>query len=217
MAEEKFEWMVSGDQVEGCTSPPVCPAMWNSPLQVQFHEGRSECDGVFTFNIRQGYDGDIDLSGLVVQYAFNSPSPFPPSGAVPWLCILIIDEQASAQQAAALEKIFSKCWNELGDVIGVKRAKIEFTKELVDGGPVARYTVISEGRHHLETRPFRTQDGRPRYVNSHLGGHINVGVSKVNEFNDPDLPRGKWNAPRMSVTYYDFILTPKKLHWFPAG
>jgi len=170
MAEEKFEWMVSGDQVEGCTSPPVCPAMWN---------------------IRQGYDGDIDLSGLVVQYAFNSPSPFPPSGAVPWLCILIIDEQASAQQAAALEKIFSKCWNELGDVIGVKRAKIEFTKELVDGGPVARYTVISEGRHHLETRPFRTQDGRPRYVNSHLGGHINVGVSKVNEFNDPDLPRGK--------------------------
>ena len=59
MPEEKFDWMVSGDCVEGCTSPPVCPAIWNSPLQAQFHQGRSECEGVWTFNIRQGYYGNI--------------------------------------------------------------------------------------------------------------------------------------------------------------
>jgi|GEM_PF-1696601 len=216
MTEEKFDWMVSGDQVEGCTSPPVCPAIWNSQTQAQFHQGHSECEGVFTFNIRQGYYSNIDLSGLVVQYAFNSPSPFPPSDPkTPWLAIIVIDERADTRQAEALEKIFRTCWNELGNVIGVKRAKIEFSKEPVDGGPAARHTVISEGRHHLETRPFRTRDKKPRYVNSHLGGHINVGVSVVNEFNDPDLPRGQWNAPGMSVTYYDFHLSPKKLHWFP--
>lgn len=215
MTEEKFEWMVSGDCVEGCTSPPVCPAVWNSPLQTQFHQGQSECEGVFTFNIRQGYYGDIDLSGLVVSYAFNSPSPFPPPEPSPWRCIIFIDETANAQQAEALENIFRTCWSELGDVIAVKRAKIEFNKEFIDGGPAARHTVRSEGLYNFAARPFRTRDRKPRYVNSHLGGHINVGVSQVNEFNDPDLPRGKWDAPGMSVTYYDFILTPKKLSWFP--
>ena len=214
--EEKLEWMVSGDLVEGCTSPPVCPAIWNSPLQHQFHQGRSECEGVFTYNIRQGYYGDIDLSGLLVQYAFNSPSPFPPSERTPWLTLIFIDEKASAQQAEALEKIFRTCWSGFGgEVIGVKRAKIEFAKELVEGGPAAKHTVRNEGRHHLETRPFRTRDKRPRYVSSNLGGHINVGASVVNEFNDPDLPRGQWNAPGMSVTYYDFVLSPEKIHWFP--
>lgn len=215
MSEEQQDWMVSGDQVEGCTSPPVCPAIWNSPLQAQYHQGRSECEGVFTFNIRQGHYGDTDLSGLVVQYAFNSPSPFPPSEPTPWVAIITIDEKANAEQAAALENIFRLCWNQLGNVIGVKKAKIEFSKELIESGPAAKHTVVSEGRHHLETKPFMMRDKKPRYVNSPLGGHINVGVSRVNEFNDPDLPRGQWNAPGMSVTYYDFYLNPNKLHWFP--
>ncbi len=215
MTSEKLEWMVSGDCVEGCTSPPVCPAIWNSPLQAQFHHGHSECEGVFTYNIREGYYGNVDLSGLLVQYAFNSPSPFPPSGPSPWRAIIFIDERADAQQAEALEKIFTTCWSQMGEVIGVKRAKIEFSKELVDGGPSAKHTVRGAGDYNLETRPFRLRDGRPRYVNSHLGGHINVGSSRVNEFNDPDLPRGQWNAPGMSVTYYDFRLDPNKLHWFP--
>ena len=215
MTEEKFEWMVSGDCVEGCTSPPVCPAIWNSPLQEQFHQGRSECEGVWTFNIRQGYHGNIDLSGLVVLYAFNMPSPFPPPEPSPWKCIIFIDEKANTQQAAALENIFRTCWSEMGDVITVKRAKIEFNKEFIDDSPAARHKVRSEGLYNFAARPFKTQDGKPRYVNSRFGGHINVGVSQLNEFNDPDLPRGIWNAPGMSVTYYDFILTPKKLNWFP--
>jgi hypothetical protein len=215
MTEQKFEWMVSGDCVEGCTSPPVCPAIWNSPLQAQFHQGRSECEGVWTFNIRQGYYGNIDLSGLVVLYAFNMPSPFPPPERTPWKCIIFIDEKADAPQAEALENIFRTCWSEMGDVITVKRAKIEFNKEFIEGSPAATHTVRSEGLYNFAARPFRTRDGKPRYVNSRFGGHINVGVSQVNEFNDPDLPRGKWNAPGMSVTYYDFILTPEKLNWFP--
>ena len=217
MTEEKLQWMVSGDLVEACTSPPVCPAIWNSPLQAQVHQGRSECEGVFTFNIRQGYYGDIDLGGLVVSYAFNLPSPFPPVEQILWQCILLIGEKAEARQAEALEKIFRTCWNERGEVLKVKRAKIEFSKELVDGGPLARHIVRIEGHYHLETRPFRTRDGKPRYVNSIFGGHINVGASRVNEFNDPDLPRGQWSASGMSVTYYDFILTPEKLHWHPSA
>ena len=144
MAEEKLEWMVSGDCAEGCTSPPVCPLYWNSPLQVQFHDGQSQCEGVWTFNIKEGYYGDVKLSDLIVSYAFNSPSSFPAPKGIPWKSIIYIDQKASAQQAEALEKIYRACWKEMpGEVIAVKRAKIEFKKELIDDGPAARYTVHS--------------------------------------------------------------------------
>ena len=215
MAEKEHEWMISGDCVEGCTSPPVCPGYWNSQVQVQFHEGISECEGAWTFNIREGYYGDINLSGLLVVCPFNLPSPFPAPKGTPWKSIIYIDEKASAQQAEALEQIYKTCWKELGDVIAVKRAKIEFKKELVDSGPVAKYAVQIEGIYNLETRPFTTADKKPRYINSYFGGHINVGSSLANELNDPDLPRGKWNAPGMSITYFEFVLNPDRRHWLP--
>lgn len=215
MTQQKLEWQVSGDCVEGCTSPPVCPAYWNSPTQAQVHGGTSQCEGVWTFNIKQGYYQDIDLSGLKAAFGFNAPSPFPGPKGSPWRSIIYIDQKANARQAEALEKIFRTCWKVMGEVIKVKRANIEFQKELVDGGPAAKYMVEIDGIYNFTTRPFRTVDKGPRYVNSFFGGHILVGVSDINEFNDPDLPRGKWNAPGMSVSYYDFVLNTEKHHWLP--
>jgi len=214
--EQKLEWMVSGECVEGCTSPPVCPLYWNSPAQAQFHNGQSHCEGVWTFNIKEGNYGDIDLSNLLVSYGFNSPSPFPAPHGTPWKCIIYIDNRATTQQSEALEKIYRECWKVMpGEVIAVKMVHIEYRKEFVDGGPAARHIVRIEGIYNFVARPFRTVDKKPRYINSLWGGHINIGNSEVNEFNDPDLPRGKWNAPRMSITYYDFVLTPNKHHWLP--
>lgn len=209
------QWMVSGDCVEGCTSPPVCPAYWNSPTQAQLHDGQSQCEGVWTFNIKEGYLGDIGLSGLLVSYAFNSPSPFPEPKGAPWQSIIYIDEKANTRQAEALEKIYRTCWRTMGDVIMVKRAGIEFKKEFIDSGPAAKYWVQIREIYNLVAKPFRTADRKPRYINSYWGGHINLGISEVNEFNDPDLPRGRWNAPGMSITYYDFVLNPDKHHWLP--
>ncbi|MFC2021954.1 DUF1326 domain-containing protein [Chloroflexota bacterium] len=215
MMERKFEWMVSGDCIEGCTSPPVCPGYWNSPMQAQIHDGQSQCEGVWTFNIMEGYYGNLNLSDLLVSYAFNSPSPFPAPQGTPWRSVIYIDEKANAQQVEALEEIYRICWKAMGDVIMVKKGKIEFKKEFVDGGLAARYAVRIEGLYNFIGRPFRTADKKPRYVSSYWGGHVNVGISEVNEFNDPDLPRGKWNAPGMSITYYDFVLNPDKHHWLP--
>jgi hypothetical protein len=214
VTEKRFDWMVNGDCVEGCTSPPVCPGYWNSPMPAQLHNGQSRCEGVWTFNIKQGYYGDINLGGLLVAYGFNSPSPFPQPQAS-WKTIIYIDEKANKRQAEALEKVFALCWQVMGEVLTVKRAKIGFEKETVDSGPAAKYRVQIEGVYNFAARPFRTTDKKPRYINSYWGGHIYLGISEVNEFNDPDLPRGKWNAPGMSVTYYDFVLNPDKHHWLP--
>lgn len=56
-----------------------------------------------------------------------------------------------------------------------------------------------------------TMNGLPRYISSMSGGNIYVGKSSENKFNDPDLPRGKWNRPDMSNTYYEFTLDPEHL------
>lgn len=215
MTKGQYEWMVRGDCVEGCTSPPVCPGYWNSPMHAQFHNGHSQCEGVWTFNIIEGYYGDTDLSGFLVSYAFDSPSPFPPKEKTPWISIIYIDKAARAPQADALEKVFRTCWKTMGDVIGVKRAGIEFKKELVEGGPAARHRVRIEGIYNFSARPFRTIDKRPRYVNSYQGGHIYIGISEENEFHDADLPRGNWNAPGMSNTYHEFIMNSDKHVWLP--
>lgn len=212
MTEEKFKWMVSGDCVEGCTSPPVCPGYWYSPFPKDLHGGVSQCEGVLSFNIKEGYYRDIDLSGLKTCYAFNSPIGYP-EPRKPWNCILFIDAQASERQAEALEEIFRICYT-IGEVLKVKRGEISFTKELVDGGPAARHSVEIKGVYHFESKPLLARDGKARFIKSAIGGIINIGKSEVNEFKDADLPR-TWNQPGMSTTYYDFTLNPQNTFWQP--
>jgi hypothetical protein len=60
-----------------------------------------------------------------------------------------------------------------------------------------------------------SMNGLPRFISGMMNGRIYVGKSSENKFNDPDLPRGKWDRPEMSNTYYEFSLNPEKLNWMP--
>jgi hypothetical protein len=216
MAEEKMAWMVSGDCTEACTSPPVCPYYWGSSTPTDLHEGKNQCEGAFTFNIKEGYYGDINLSGLKAGFGFNSPE----GGItvrVPWKSILYIDAKADDRQAQALEEIFKKCWSTMGEVLKVKRAPMSFNKEAVGdpSNPGYKHTVEWQGAYNLKAEPIMTMNGLPRYISSMMGGIIYVGKSTENKFNDPDLPRSNWDRPEMSNTYYEFTLNPSKLQWMP--
>jgi hypothetical protein len=213
MNADKHEWMVTGDCVEGCTSPPVCPAYWGSPFPKDLHHGESQCEGVWSFNIRDGYYHDVGLAGLKVCYTFNSPSGYPEKQG-PWRCVLFIDETASAAQSDVLKGIFSGCWSNLGEVIKVKKGAISFIKEPLEKLPAATYTVSIEGIYNFKMRPMFGSNGQPRYIISGFGGQIYIGKSEINELKEPDLPRN-WNRPGMSCTYHDFSLHPKKTFWQP--
>jgi hypothetical protein len=216
MAEEKMEWMVSGDCVEACTSPPVCPYYWGSSTPKDLHEGKNQCEGAFTFNIKNGYHGNVDLSGFKVGFGFNSPEGGTASRD-PWQAILYIDDRADDKQTAALENIFKACWGTMGTVLTVKRAPISFAKEPVGAAskPAFKHTVEYSGIYSLIAEPLQTMNGEPRFISSMMGGIIYIGKSTENKFNDPDLPRGNWNRPEMSNTYYEFTLNPSKLMWMP--
>ena len=213
---EKMEWMVSGDCTEACTSPPVCPYYWGSSTPKDLHDGKNQCEGAFTFHIKEGYCGDVNLGGLNVGFGFNSPIG---GTAVrdPWKTILYIDSRADAKQAAALEKIFKTCWATMGEVLKVKRAPISFAKEPVGNAPEPgyRHRVTWGDIYSLKAEPLMTRNGLPRYISGMMNGKIYVGKSTENRFNDPDLPRGKWDRPDMSNTYYEFSLNPSKLQWMP--
>lgn len=214
LSEEKFEWMVKGECTEACTSPPVCPAYWRSPLPKDLHQGKSQCESVWSFHIQKGYYGDTDLSGLNVCVAFNIPPGFPETLAEKWPCIIYIDERANDLQAKALEQIYRIASAEMYKVIKVKKAKISFTKELVSGGPAARHSVQIDGVYEMKAQPLLTMEGKPRQINTRFGGTISIGKSEVNQFRDTDLPR-TWNQPGMTNTYFDFAITPARAIWVP--
>ena len=209
-------WMISGDCTEACTSPPVCPYYWGSSTPKDLHGGKNQCEGAFTFNIKEGYYGDVNLGGLIVGYGFNTAEGGT-SSKEPWYTILYIDDRANSAQAKALEEIFKKCWERMGKVLKVKRAAMLFKKEPAGSAskPGYRHIIEWKGVYSLKAEPIMTMNGEPRYITSMMGGAIYIGKSTENKFNDPDLPRGNWDRPGMSNTYYEFNLNPSKLQWLP--
>ena len=216
MTAAKMEWVVSGDCTEACTSPPVCPYYWGSSTPTDLHDGKNQCEGAFTFHIREGYYGDTGLGGLNAGFVFNSPIG---GTAVrdPWKSVLYIDDKANDEQAAALEKIFKQCWSTMGEVLKVKKAPISFQKEAVGdaANPGYKHTVKYGNIYSLKADPLMTMNGLPRYISGMMGGRIYIGKSTENRVNDVDLPRGKWDKPGMSNTYYEFSLNPERLSWMP--
>ncbi len=213
MSEEKStEWFVTGDWLEACGSPPICPAYFLSPFP------RGSCEGVATFNITKGKYGDIDISDLKASAAFYTPEgKIITEGLGQWKAIIYIDETANEEQEKALETIFRTVFGVFGQVLNVKRAKINFTKELVGGGPAAKHTIEIPGVFNLEAEPLIDMQGNPtQVVNSPLfGGVINVGKSEVHEFKDSDLKT--WNYKDMSVTYFTFRVDSESLMITPIS
>jgi hypothetical protein len=214
--EERMEWMVSGDCTEACTSPPVCPYYWGSSTPKDLHGGINQCEGAFTFHIKEGYSGEVDLSGLNVGFGFNTPVGGP-AARDPWKAILYIDSRADSKQVAALEKIFKTCWSNMGDILKVKIVPISFEKEPVGNvsQPGYKHRVKWGNVYSLNTEPIMTMNGLPRYISGMMNGIIYIGKSTENKFEDYDLPRGNWDRPEMSNTYYEFSLNPSKLQWMP--
>lgn len=216
MADDKMEWMLSGDCVEACTSPAVCPYYWGSSTPRDLHDGHNRCEGAFTFHITSGNHGDTHLAGLTAGFGFNSAEGGTASRD-PWQCVLYIDEKADDQQAQALEEIFTACWGTMGDVLKVKQAPMSFSKEPVgeQDPPGYKHAVTWGDVYAMKADPLMSMNGFPRYVSGMMNGAIYVGKSTENRMRDPDLPRTNWDSPGMSNTYYEFVLTPQKMSWVP--
>lgn len=174
--------------------------------------------GVATFNITEGKFGDIDISGLKASAAFFTPKGKTiTEGLDQWKTIIYLDEGAKEEQAKALETIFRTVFGVFGQVLNVKRANINFTKEPVGEGPAAKHTIEIPGVFSLEAEPLVDMQGNPtQVINSPLfGGVVNVGKSEVHEFKDSDLKT--WSYKDMSVTYFTFRVDSESLMITPIS
>lgn len=216
MATQETKWYLAGDCVEACTSPTVCPYYWGSRAPTALHGGIDRCEGAFTFAIKQGRYLDTDLSGLMAGYGFNTGVGGPGSGD-PWKALLYLDDRASKRQLELLEEVFRACWSLAGEVLAVKRATFGLQKEAVGSreNPGYRHSVQWGNVYSLKTEPLLARDGSARYISGLTNGLIYVGRSVENRFSDHDLPRGTWNSPGMSNTYFRFKIGPNNLEWVP--
>ena len=95
-----MSWKISGQSMEMCNCKMLCPC-WLGP-EVAPDEGW--CGGSFGFDIQTGNSDGIDLSGTVVAFVAEWPGNFFEGNGS---ARLYFDDSASAEQRAALEKIFS--------------------------------------------------------------------------------------------------------------
>src|SRR4249919_3391198 len=97
------KWAIRGSYFESCNCDPICPCRRIDGVA----GGRSThgiCEGVLSWVIEEGSVGAADLAGLAAAMAVRYSDDEPGS---PWSWILYLDAQATGEQQAALQAIFS--------------------------------------------------------------------------------------------------------------
>ena len=98
-----MSWRIRGTYFESCNCDAICPCRRVNGVP----GGRSThgvCMGVLSWLITEGSVDDVDLSGLPVAMAIRYSDDEPGS---PWTWVLYLDAEATGEQRAALEGIFS--------------------------------------------------------------------------------------------------------------
>ena len=108
-------WRIAGTYVANCSCNLICPCPVDGPPT----SPDGHCNGNLLFHIEQGFQDGTDLGGVNVGLVNYFPSNLTSGG---WKLGIVVDEGASDEQAAALERIFK------GE----------------DGGPFADFAALTE-------------------------------------------------------------------------
>jgi len=125
-------WWAKGLIFENCSCQLVCPGHMHFD-QLCTHE---RCLGYWAIRIESGEFGAVSLAGLRAVIAFDAPQHMI-SGD--WTEVLLIDQEATAEQRTALETILAGRaggpWEKLGQFVGkwleTRYLAIEFTEDEV--------------------------------------------------------------------------------------
>ncbi len=125
MAEQQ-QWQLEGDYFEACNCESTCPCIFLADPD----EG--DCQLTLAWHVGRGHFGTTSLDGLTVAGIFHTPGNM--LSGPKWRAALYIDERADADQALALEQIFSgqagRFWANIapliGEQLGVRQVPMEF-------------------------------------------------------------------------------------------
>jgi hypothetical protein len=152
-------YRLSGTYVGHCDCRQVCPCATDGPPTGP----DGQCHGLLAYGIKDGNLDDTDLSGVNLVLGYMAPSNIS-SGNLK--LGIVVDEEASEEQADALERIFKGdeggFFGELipliGEWLGVERAAVSVS----DGDePSAKI-----GDTDVNFEAHRGQDGKPTTANN---------------------------------------------------
>jgi hypothetical protein len=159
-------WMLKGRYVTACSCTNVCPCSTAS-APPDNPDGTTNCWGAGVFNVRQGNLDDMDLSGILAGIKVHYPDVVSNGN---WRLALVVDGSAGAEQADALERIFSgQVGGPFADMAGLVQ---EFTMERA----AVSYsdTGISMGATSFTYEPLRGADGAPTTMTNAVFGFAPV-------------------------------------------
>ena len=93
-------WRMAGTYVATCNCNLVCPCPVDGPPT----SDDGQCRGVAVFHVAEGSLDDVDLSGVDLSLVNLFPSNLTSGN---WKLGVVVDESASDEQAAAVERIIS--------------------------------------------------------------------------------------------------------------
>jgi hypothetical protein len=166
-------YLIRGTNLGNCHCHDVCPCN----LNMQPNGPGGECMGWMVLHIAEGHKDDLDLAGIDVALVYTIPG-VPGEGG--WRIGIVVDTEASDEQAEALEAIFTGQdggpWGEFSglfaDYMGLQRARVTFSDGDTPSGSV-------EGSGELSFEPLRDMEGKPTMlVNSAFGMGPNLGMGQ---------------------------------------
>lgn len=139
-----MSWEMSGKYVGNCTCSLICPC----PVDGKPTGPNGECFGVNVFHIAGGKLDDTDLSGVDFVFCNWFPSNLSAGG---WKVGVVVDEGASEDQTAALERIlhgdaggpFADFAALYGEWLGVERASVTFSDGVAPSASVGGGTSFT--------------------------------------------------------------------------
>lgn len=155
---------MAGSYVGACPCRQSCPCAYDAENTAP--DGK--CHPALVFRLDEGNLGDLDLSGAHFALFIDLRNKI---SAGNWKVGVVVDEAATQEQAAAIERIVSGqeggAFGELaalvGEFLGLERAAITFS----DG---ERPKVSVAGMAEMEFQPYVGQDGTPTIVKNAMFG-----------------------------------------------
>lgn len=121
-------WSLSGTYIESCNCEAACPCVFLGPPT------DGQCTVLLAWHVDRGAFDGTSLDGLNVALAVHSPGHM---AQTKWDAAVYVDAKASAEQEAALVKIFAGqagghpaiLASFVGKVLGVKKLPIQFAQK----------------------------------------------------------------------------------------
>jgi X-X-X-Leu-X-X-Gly heptad repeat protein len=163
LAATAVKWWAKGLLFENCDCQVVCPGHFHFS-QLCTHD---RCVGYWGISFEDGDFGGVRLAGLTAIIIYDTPQHMVSGN---WIITTYVDERASAEQQAAIEKIVSGeangPWKILAQFVSERKPTRRAAIEFKDTGKVKTLTAGNFFRSAITWLKGRDREAEVQLVNS---------------------------------------------------